>query len=186
MSSNRFQWNFVSLPQNSKRQSGLWFPWGDWLLPSPVFLGFHPGNRFKIGKMHEALTAMIFHQLLWGLANILLYPQLMFDASISQFDWRHVNQQRQINDCVFILFDSSKYLTTLRSNISPCQKGTTLVLFPLYNTSYHLWNHQKKSLGTTVFLSWMPFKSCVGWRLRQVSINYTCHAILALGGDLTE
>ena len=84
----------------------------------------------------------------------------MADASINQFDWRLVNQQRQINDCVFRLFDSSKYLTTLRSNISRCQKATTLILITLYNPSFHLWKSSKKSLGTTVFLSWMPFKIC--------------------------
>ena len=82
----------------------------------------------------------------------------MSDVSISQFDWRLVNQQRQINDCVFRLFDSSKYLTTLRSNISPCQKATTLILISLYNPSFHLWKPSKKSLGTIVFLSLMPFK----------------------------
>ena len=31
--------------------------------PSPVFLDFHRGNRFIIGKMYEALTAMVFNQL---------------------------------------------------------------------------------------------------------------------------
>ncbi|CAH3166372.1 unnamed protein product, partial [Pocillopora meandrina] len=50
-----------SLPQNSKRQTGVcfsFFPGGD--RPPPlVFLGFHQGNRFKIGKMYEALTAMV-------------------------------------------------------------------------------------------------------------------------------
>ena len=60
----------------------------------------------------------------------------------------------------WFLFDSSKYLTTLRSNISPCQKATALILIPLYNLSFHLWKSSKKSLGTTVFLSWMPFKIC--------------------------
>ena len=82
----------------------------------------------------------------------------MFTTSISQFDWRLLNQQRQRNDCVFRLFDSSKYLTTLRSNISPCQKATTLILIPLYNPLFHLWKSSKKSLGATVFLSWIPFK----------------------------
>ena len=82
----------------------------------------------------------------------------MSDASISQFYWRLVNQQRQINDCVFRLFDSSKYLTTLRSNISPCQKATILILIALCNPSFYLCKPSKKSLGTTVFLSWIPFK----------------------------
>ena len=67
----------------------------------------------------------------------------MSDACFSKFDWRLVNQQRQINDCVFRLFDSSKYLTTLRSNISPCQKATTLILISLYNPSFHLWKSSK-------------------------------------------
>ena len=82
----------------------------------------------------------------------------MSAASIRQFDWWLVNQQRQINDCVFRLFDSFKYLITLRSNISRCQKA--LILITLYNTLFHLWKSSKKSLGTTVFLSWMPFKIC--------------------------
>ena len=83
----------------------------------------------------------------------------MSDAGISQFDWRLVDQQRQINDCVFRLFDSFKYLTTLRSNISPCQT-TLLILISLYDPSFHLWEPSEKCLGTTVFLSWMPFKIC--------------------------
>ena len=62
----------------------------------------------------------------------------MAAASISQFDRRLVNQQRQIYDFGFRLFDSSKYLTTLRSNISRCQKATTLILITLYNPSFHL------------------------------------------------
>ena len=80
--------------------------------------------------------------------------------SISKFDWPLVNQQKQINDCVFRLFDSPKYLTTLRSNISIFQKVTTLILIPLYSMSFHLWKTSKKRLGTTIFLSWMPFKIC--------------------------
>ena len=82
----------------------------------------------------------------------------MSDASITQFDSRLVNQQRQINDSVFRLFDSSKYLTTLRSNISPCQKATILILIALCNPSFYLCKPSKKILGTTVFLSWIPFK----------------------------
>ena len=39
------------------------FPEGDRPTP-PVFLSFHQGNRLKIGKMYEALTAMVFNQLL--------------------------------------------------------------------------------------------------------------------------
>ena len=84
----------------------------------------------------------------------------------------------------FKLFYSSKYLTSLRSNISRSQKATTLILITLYNPLFHLWKSSKKYLGTTVFLSWIPFKICDSecW----VSLNYTCHAILALGGHLTK
>ena len=140
----------------------FWFFTGGDRPPPRFFFGFHQGNRLKIGKMYEALTAMIFNQLLWGFAHILLHPYLMSDASISQFNWRLVNQQRQINDCVFRLFDSSKYLTTLRSNISPCQKATTLILIPLYNLSIHLWKPSKKSLGTIVFFGeFFPLASIV-------------------------
>ena len=89
-----------------------------------------------------------------------LHPLLMSAASISQFDWWLVNQQRQIYDSVFRLFDLSKYLTTLRSNISHCQKATTLILITLYNPSFHLWKSSKNYLGTSVFLFWMPFKIC--------------------------
>ena len=32
--------------------------------PLPVYLGFHQGNRFKVGKMYEALTEMVFNRLL--------------------------------------------------------------------------------------------------------------------------
>ena len=102
---------------------------------------------------------MAFNQLLWEFAHIFLHPWLVSDASISQFDWRLVNQQRQMTDCVLKLFDSSKYLTTLRSNISPCQKAVTLILISFYNPSSHLWK-PKKYLGTTAFFSWMPFKIC--------------------------
>ena len=84
----------------------------------------------------------------------------MYDLSISQFGCQLVNQQRQINDWVFRLFASSKYLITLRSIISPCQTVTTIALIPLYNTSFHLWKASKRCLDTVVFLSGMPFKIC--------------------------
>ena len=58
----------VKLCQFKKLKKTKWFlfwffPGGD-RPPSPVFLGFHKGNRLKIGKMYEALTAMVFNQLL--------------------------------------------------------------------------------------------------------------------------
>ena len=49
----------------------FWFFPGEIDYP-PVFLGYHKGNRFKIGKIYEALTAMVFNQLLWEFAYILL------------------------------------------------------------------------------------------------------------------
>ena len=164
MPSHRFQWNFTSLkglPQNSKRQTSFcfgFFPGGD--RPPPGFSWFSLRKSLQIGKMYEALTAIVLNRLLWGFVHIFLHPYLMSAASISQFDRRLVNQQRQIYDCVFRLFDSSKYLTALRSNISRCQKATTLILIPLYNPSFHLWKSSKKSLGTTVYFSWIPFKIC--------------------------
>ena len=176
MPSHRFQWNFASLkglPQNSKRLTSFCFGFfrGEIDHP-PVFLGFHQGNRFKIGKMYEALTAMVFNQLLWEFEHIFLHPKLMPAASISQFDGRLVNQQRRINDCSSRFFDLSKYLTTVRSNISPCQKAITLILIPIYNPSFHLWKSSKNLQALPYF-----------W---QVSLNCTCHAILALGGHLTK
>ena len=105
-------------------------------------------------------------------------------ASISEFDWRFLNQQRQISECDFRLFDLSKYLTTRRSNFSPCQKAITLILiFPFIIDHFIFENHQKKSLGTAVFLCWMPLKNL---RLWLVSLNYTYQAILALAGHLTN
>ena len=142
MSSHRFQWNFASLkgpPQNSKRQTDFCFGFfsrGDRPTPPPPrFLGFDWGNRFHI--LSKCPTR----------------------ASVNLIDGLLINRGKETT-VFFRLFDSSKYLTTLRSNISPCQKATTLILIPLYNPSFHLWKSSKKSLGTTVFLSWMPFKIC--------------------------
>ena len=87
----------------------------------------------------------------------------MSAASISEFDWWLVNLQRQIYDCVLRLFDSPKYLTTLRSNISPCQKATTLILIPLYNPLFHLWKASKIFLGTAVF--------CLGCLLKSATVT---------------
>ena len=99
----------------------------------------------------------------------------MSAASISQFEWRLVNQQRQIYDCVFRLFDSSKYLTTLRSNISRCQKATTLILITLYNPLFHLWKSSKKSLGAIVFFVLDPFfKSVTVTSFSQLHLSRNC------------
>ena len=95
----------------------------------------------------------------------------MSAASISQFDWRLVNQQRQIYDSVFRLFDSSKYLTTLRSNISRCQKATTLILITLYDPLFRPWKSSKKALGATVFLSWCLLKSVIVTGFSQLYLS---------------
>ena len=51
--------------QKEKLVSVLVFSGGEIETPHPpIFLGFHKENRFKIGKMYEALTAMVFNQLL--------------------------------------------------------------------------------------------------------------------------
>ena len=47
----------------NKLVSVLVFSGGEIYYP-PVFLGYHKGNRFKIDKMYEALTAMVFNRLL--------------------------------------------------------------------------------------------------------------------------
>ena len=103
----------------------------------------------------------------------------MSAASISQFDWRLVNQQRQIYDCVFRLFDSSKYLTTLRSNISRCQKAATLTLVTLYNPLFHLWKLSKKSLGLLKSVTVTSFSqphllcnSCSRRSLDQINLHF--------------
>ena len=139
------------------------FPRGNRPTPPKVFLVFHHGNRLKIGKMHEALNAMIFAWLLWRFVYILLHPYWMYDSRISQFDLRHVNQRRQINDSVFRLFDSFKWLITLRSIISPCQKATTIILIPLYNPSFDFWNHQKHLWALPYF--------CLGCLLKSATVT---------------
>ena len=87
----------------------------------------------------------------------------MSAASISQFDWRLVNQQRQINDCAFRLFDSFKYLTTLRSNISRCQKATTLIFITLFNPPFHLWKSLK--------YLWALLYFCLGCLLKSATVT---------------
>lgn len=57
-----------------------------------------------------------------------------YDTSFNRFDWRLVNQQ--VNKLV--CFYTFKYLVTLRSNISPCQKATTLIWTPLSSPLFHL------------------------------------------------
>ena len=77
--------------------------------------------------------------------------------------WRLVNQQRHIYDCVFRLFDSSKYLTTLRSNISRFQRATILILITLYNPLFHLWKSSKNLWALPYF--------CLGCLLKSASVT---------------
>ena len=95
----------------------------------------------------------------------------MCDASISQFNSRLVNQQRQINDCVFRRFDSSKYLTTLRSTISPCQKAVTLILISFYNPSSHLWKPSKKYWELSHFSLGCLLKSATVTSFSQLNLS---------------
>ena len=76
-----------------------------------------------------------------------VYVTSKFSSSLKEREPKIQLEWRQIIDCVFRLFDSSKYLTTFRSNISPCQKATTLIIIPLYNPSFHLWKPWKKIFG---------------------------------------
>ena len=87
----------------------------------------------------------------------------MYDLSISQFGSQLVNQQREINDCVFRLFDSYKYMITLRSIISPCQTATTLILVPLYNPSFHLSKPPKNI--------WVLPYFCLGCLLKSATVT---------------
>ena len=87
----------------------------------------------------------------------------MAAASISQFDRRLVNQQSQIYDGVLRLFDSSKYFISLRSNISRCQKATTLILITLYNPSFHLWKSSKNLWALPYF--------CLGCLLKSATVT---------------
>ena len=79
-------------------------------------------------------------------------------------DWRLVNQRRRIIDCVFRFFYSSKYLTTLRSNISLCQKATTLILIPLCTPSLRLWKPSKKNLRVLSYF-------CLGCLLKSATVT---------------
>ena len=126
----------------------------------PVFLGSHQGNRFKIGKMYEALTAVVFNQLLWRFTHILI-SSLVNVRRKYQSVWLTACEWCKLTT-VFLDFSIHLNIWQLWGQISPlsCQKGTTIILIPLYNLSFHLWKPFKKSLGTTVFLSWMPFKIC--------------------------
>ena len=55
------------------------------------------------------------------------------------------------------------YLTTLRSNIPPCQKATTLILIPLDNPSFHL--------GKSSKTLWALLYFCLGRLLKSVTVT---------------
>ena len=55
------------------------------------------------------------------------------------------------------------YLTTLRSNIPPCQKATTLILIPLDNPSFHLGKSSKNL--------WALLYFCLGRLLKSVTVT---------------
>ena len=95
----------------------------------------------------------------------------MSDASISQFDWRLVNQQRQTDDCVFRLFDSSEYLTTLSSNISPYQRATTLILFPFIIYHFISENHEKNLWALPYFCLGCLLKSATATSFSQLHLS---------------
>ena len=59
-------WRVYPKTKKDKLVSLLVFSGGD--RPPPQ------GNRFKIGKMYEALTVMVFNQLFWAFAHIFLHP----------------------------------------------------------------------------------------------------------------
>ena len=56
---------------------------------------------------------------------------------------------RANNDCVCRLFDSSQYLITLRSNISPCRKATTLIKFSFIIKNLFMLSVRISSYGCT-------------------------------------
>ena len=109
-----------------------------------------------------------------------ILKERMRHVSIYLIDGLSINSAELIT--VSDLFDSLEYLITLRSNISPCQKATTLIWMPLSNPSFHLWKSLKKFLGAAIFLSWLPFEICDYDKL----LNYECHAILAVSGHLSK
>ena len=88
----------------------------------------------------------------------------MSAASISKFDWRLVNQQRQIYDCVFRLFDSSKY-------ISRCQKATTLILITFYDPLFHLWKSSEKKMALPYFCLGCLLKSAIMTSFSQLRLS---------------
>ena len=73
----------------------------------------------------------------------------MYDASISK--WLYFWTSRFIQ------------MTSLRLNISPCQRATTLVLIPFYNPSFSSENHQKNIWALPYF--------CLGCLLKPASVT---------------
>ena len=127
-----------------------------------LFLPFRGQNQWS-GPFTVSQTLVDYQRLNWyllGCFSLNKIPELCITRTILMI-WLEPLEHivKGVLMC-FKLFDSSEYLTTLRSNISRCQKATTLILITLYNPLFHLWKSLKKSLGTTVFFSWIPFKIC--------------------------
>ena len=75
-------------------------------------------------------------------------------------------------------FDKFKYLTTSKSNISSCQKASTLTFTSLCSPLFCL-NNIENIFGHSHF-----FGSSVSYKqhIEHVSFNFTCHKILAILG----
>ena len=105
---------------------------------------------------------MVFNWLLWGFAHII--TSLVNVWRKYQSIWLTACQSTEAyKRLCFRRFDSFKYLTTLRSYISPCQRATTLILITLYNPSFHLWNHQKHL--------WARPNFCLGCLLKSATVT---------------
>ena len=59
--------------------------------PTPGFIGFSSRNRFKIGKMYDALTATVYNILLCQFAYILVLKECMRHVSIYLIDGLSIN-----------------------------------------------------------------------------------------------
>ena len=169
-----------STPKLKKTKCFLFwfFPGGDW--PSPGFSWFSPRKSpIKIGKMYEALTSMVFNQLLWRFAHILISSLVNVRRKYQSIWLTACESTEAINDCVFRLFDSFKYLTTLRSNISPQlpERYNNNLNSPL--KSYFISENHQKNL-------WALLNFCLGCLLKSATVtsfSVTCHAILAVDSD---
>ena len=115
--------------------------------PISVKLCHHPPgfSRFSPRKSLQKQVKCMKLSLRWYLINysedfhtyFSILSQCPPQVLVNLINGLSINRSKETT-VFFRLFDSFKYLTTLRSNISPCQKATTLILIPLYNPSFHL------------------------------------------------